>query len=84
MPMTLMQGHSGLAVEQIQCWIISTNKQAMSIKLAAMVGHDRFLQLFLFHATYSQPPENTLSGGRFSTVVAGEIVLVVLLCSMQF
>ena len=33
MTMTLMQGHSGSAKANIQCWIISKNKQATSIKL---------------------------------------------------
>ena len=40
--LTLMQGHSGLAEEKIQLWIILTSKQAMSIKLAATAGHSKF------------------------------------------
>ena len=41
--LTLMQGHSVLAEEIIQHWIISTTiKQVVSINLAAMVGHDKF------------------------------------------
>ena len=39
MTLTLMQGHSGSANVRIQYWIISTTKQAMSIKLATTVGH---------------------------------------------
>ena len=42
MTLTLMQGHSGSAKENIQLWIISTTKQAIKIKLAAKVGHDKF------------------------------------------
>ena len=34
----LMEGHSGSAKAKIQCWIISTTKQATSIKLATTVG----------------------------------------------
>ena len=41
--LTVMQGHSGSAEEHIQLWIISTtNLQAIKIKLAATVGHDKF------------------------------------------
>ena len=32
-------GHSGLAKAKIQCKIVSTTKQAISIKLATTVGH---------------------------------------------
>ena len=42
MNLTLMQGHSGLADDKLQRWIISTTKQAISIKHAATVGHDIF------------------------------------------
>ena len=42
MTLTLMKGHSGLAEEQIQHQIIPTTKQAVSLKLAATVGHDKF------------------------------------------
>ena len=41
MTLTLLQGHSGSAEEQIQLWIISTTKQT-KIKHAAMVGYDKF------------------------------------------
>ena len=40
MTLTLMQGHSDSAEENIKLWIISTTKQAIHIKLAATVGHD--------------------------------------------
>ena len=39
MTLTLMQGHSGLAEEKSQRWIIWTTKQAISILLSATVGH---------------------------------------------
>ena len=42
MTLTLMQGHNGLAEENIQRWIISTTKQAISIQLSETVGHDKF------------------------------------------
>ena len=42
MALTLMQGQSGSAEEQIQLWIISTTKQAMQNKPDATVGHDLF------------------------------------------
>ena len=37
--LTLMQGRSGSAKANIQCSIISTTKQATSIKPATTVGH---------------------------------------------
>ena len=37
--LTLMQGHSGSTKAKIQCWIISTTKQATTIKIATTVGH---------------------------------------------
>ena len=37
-----MQGHSGSAEEKIQLWIISTTKQAIKVKLAATIGHNKF------------------------------------------
>ena len=42
MTLTVMQGDSGSAEEQIQLCMISTTKQAIQIKLAATVGHDKF------------------------------------------
>ena len=42
MTLTLMQGNSGSAEEQIQLWIFLTTKQAIKIKIAATVGHDKF------------------------------------------
>ena len=39
MTLPLMQGHSGLAKAKDQRWIISTNKHAISTKLATTVGH---------------------------------------------
>ena len=42
MTLTLMQGHSGSAEENNQLWIISKTKQAIKIKLAATVGHNKF------------------------------------------
>ena len=39
MTLTLIQGHSGLAKANNQHLIISTTKQAISIKLSTMVGH---------------------------------------------
>ena len=39
MTLTLKQDHSGLAKAKNQYWIISTPKQAISIKLATTVGH---------------------------------------------
>ena len=39
MILTLMQSHSGSAKYKIQCWIISTTKQAIIIIPATMVGH---------------------------------------------
>ena len=42
MTLDWMQGHSGLAEETIQRWIISTTKQAITIKRAAMGGHYKF------------------------------------------
>ena len=39
MTLTLMQGHSGSAKEKIQRCMLSAAKQAISIKLATMVGH---------------------------------------------
>ena len=38
MTLTLMQGYSGSAKANIQCWIISTTKQAINITLATTVG----------------------------------------------
>ena len=40
MTLTLMQGHSGSAEEQIQRATISTTKQVISINLATTVGYD--------------------------------------------
>ena len=48
--LTLMQSHSGLAKAKIQCWIISTTKQATSIKLATTVVH--FLRDLDFENVY--------------------------------
>ena len=45
MTLTLMQGHSGSTKANIQCWIISTAKQATSITLATTVGHCSFVDL---------------------------------------
>ena len=39
MTLTLGQGYSGSAEENIHRWIISTTKQVISIKLASTVGH---------------------------------------------
>ena len=40
MTLTLTQGHSGSAEDQIQLSVISTTKKAIQIKLAATVCHD--------------------------------------------
>ena len=40
--LTLMQGRSGSAEETNQLWIVSTNKRAIKIKLAATVVYDKF------------------------------------------
>ena len=42
MTLTLMQGHSGSVEEQIQLLIILTTKQTIKIKLAVMVGHNKY------------------------------------------
>ena len=38
MTLTLKQGYSGSAKAKIQCWVISTTKQATRIKLTTTVG----------------------------------------------
>ena len=48
MTLTLMQGHSGSAKAKKNrfCMLLAT-KQAMSIELATMVGHSRYVTLTL-------------------------------------
>ena len=42
MTLTLTQGHNGSAEDKNQRWMTSTSKQAVKIKLVAMVGHEKF------------------------------------------
>ena len=54
--LTLMQGHSGSAKAKNRHWIISTTKQAISIKLAPMVGLFFFLGDLDFENVYMAWP----------------------------
>ena len=48
MTFTLMQGHSGSAKVKFQCWIMSTTKQATSIKLGEAIIYVMTLQMFIW------------------------------------
>ena len=52
MTLTMMQGHNGLAEANIQRWIISITKQAISIKLATTEGHFLFTWQWLSQQLY--------------------------------
>ena len=52
MTLTLMQGHSGSAKAKIQCWILSTTKQATRIKLAKTVDLFFFFYVILTLQTF--------------------------------
>ena len=60
---SLMQGDSGSAKANIQCWIISTAKQATSVKFTTTIGHFSLRDLD-FENVYRAGPTCLGFGGR--------------------